>query len=80
LAIALADDGSDAETASWIAAEPERDLRTTWIRRDHNFGLFAKLNAALNDYPWPEVMLLCSDDRLVPHAVAQAKQMRSCWP
>jgi glycosyltransferase involved in cell wall biosynthesis len=76
----LADDGSDAETASWIAAEPERDLRTTWIRRDRNLGLFANLNAALNDYPWQEVMLLCSDDRLLPHAVAQAKQMRSCWP
>jgi glycosyltransferase involved in cell wall biosynthesis len=76
----LADDGSDADTAAWIAAGPDRDSRTTWIRRDRNLGLFANLNAALNYYPWQEVMLLCSDDRLLPHAVAQAKQLRSCWP
>ena len=77
----LADDGSDGATAAWIAAGPAKDPRTIWIRRSQNLGLFANLNAALEtlaEGSW--VLLLCSDDRLLPHAVAGLNQLRLAWP
>lgn len=77
----IADDGSDDYTANWIESEPAKDCRTNWIRRKHNIGLFANLNAALDTLPihtW--VLLLCSDDRLLPHAVATIKKLQNQWP
>jgi len=77
----IADDGSDGATAAWIAAVPAKDQRTIWIRRSQNLGLFANLNAALetlDEISW--VLLLCSDDRLLPNAVATIKKLRNQWP
>ncbi len=77
----IADDGSDGATAAWIAAGPAKDQRTIWIRRSQNLGLFANLNAALetlDEISW--VLLLCSDDRLLPDAVATIKKLRNQWP
>ena len=77
----IADDGSDADTASWINSGPALDPRTTWLKRTRNIGLFANLNDALSRIElsaW--VLLLCSDDRLLPHAVATIKKLRNQWP
>lgn len=77
----IADDGSDDYTANWIESEPAKDCRTNWIRRKHNIGLFANLNAALDTLPihsW--VLLLCSDDRLLPDAVSNIKNLQRDWP
>jgi len=76
----IADDGSDADTASWINSGPALDPRTTWLKRTRNIGLFANLNDALSRIEvsaW--VLLLCSDDRLLPHAVATIKKLRNQW-
>ena len=72
---------ADDLTASWIATGPAKDQRTIWIRRSQNLGLFANLNAALetlDEISW--VLLLCSDDRLLPEAVATIKKLRNQWP
>ena len=77
----IADDGSDDYTANWIESEPAKDCRTNWIRRKNNIGLFANLNAALDTLPinsW--VLLLCSDDRLLPDAVSNIKNFQRDWP
>ena len=77
----IADDGSDDYTANWIESEPAKDCRTNWIRRKHNIGLFANLNAALDTLPihsW--VLLLCSDDRLLPDAISNIKNLQLDWP
>jgi len=77
----IADDGSDDYTANWIESEPAKDCRTNWIRRKHNIGLFANLNAALDPLPihsW--VLLLCSDDRLLPDAISNIKNLQRDWP
>jgi glycosyltransferase involved in cell wall biosynthesis len=77
----IADDGSDDYTANWIESEPAKDCRTNWIRRKHNIGLFANLNAALDTLPihsW--VLLLCSDDRLLPDAILNIKNLLRDWP
>ena len=77
----IADDGSDDYTANWIESEPAKDCRTNWIRRKHNIGLFANLNAALDTLPihsW--VLLLCSDDRLLPDAISNIKNLQREWP
>ena len=77
----IADDGSDGATEAWIAAVPAKDPRTIWIRRSQNLGLFANLNSALEtlaEGSW--VLLLCSDDRLLPHAVATIKKLQNQWP
>jgi glycosyltransferase involved in cell wall biosynthesis len=76
----LADDGSDAETAAWIAAVPAKDPRTTWIRRPSNLGLFANLNQAIADHESEWLLLLCSDDRLLPHALQTLETLRQQWP
>ncbi|NBQ97653.1 MAG: glycosyltransferase [Bacteroidetes bacterium] len=76
----LADDGSDSATASFIAEGPARDHRTTWIRRAQNLGLFANLNGAMGQQPSPWWLLLCSDDRLLPDAVARLRQLHTAWP
>ena len=77
----IADDGSDADTASWINSGPALDPRTTWLKRTCNIGLFANLNDALSRIElsaW--VLLLCSDDHLLPHAVAAIKKLQNQWP
>lgn len=77
----IADDGSDANTASWINSGPALDPRTTWLKRTRNIGLFANLNDALNRIElsgW--VLLLCSDDRLLPNAVTTIKKLQNQWP
>ena len=77
----IADDGSDDLTASWIAAEPAVDSRTTWRRRSQNLGLFENLNSALNTLsPNCWVLLLCSDDRLLPNAISSIKSLLNTWP
>ena len=77
----IADDGSDDDTAAWISSDPALDSRTTWLRRPQNLGLFANLNDAINcinDTGW--VLLLCSDDRLLPNAIATVRHLQQKWP
>ena len=76
----LADDGSDPATAAFITNGPAQDPRTTWIRRPQNLGLFANLNGALRQQFSPWWLLLCSDDRLLPDAVARLRQLQVTWP
>jgi glycosyltransferase involved in cell wall biosynthesis len=76
----IADDGSDESTAAWIEENPVLDQRTSWLRRTKNLGLFANLNYALNSLPlkgW--ILLLCSDDRLLPDGIAILKNLILSW-
>lgn len=78
----IADDGSDLTTQKllkhWIAQQS--DPRIRWVRRSHNLGLFANLNQAIREAETDWVLLLCSDDLLLPTALTTLKQLRNSWP
>lgn len=78
----IADDGSDAVTqdflARWLAEHA--DPRVRWVRRPQNLGLFANLNKAIEDADTEWVVLLCSDDLLLPSAVEEVEKLRNRWP
>jgi len=78
----IADDGSDAVTQGfverWLARHP--DPRISWVRRPQNLGLFANLNKAIEEAVTGWVLLLCSDDLLLPSAVHELKALRQRWP
>lgn len=78
----IADDGSDAVTKvfleRWLADHPDR--RMLWARRPQNLGLFANLNQAIEDADTEWVLLLCSDDLLLPSAVQEIEKLRHQWP
>ena len=79
----IADDGSDADTQafikSWIDSQ-NHDTRVRWVRRPQNLGLFGNLNRAIEESQSEWVLLLCSDDLLLPHALGQLNEMRERWP
>ena len=78
----IADDGSDSVTQGflkrWVAEHADPRLR--WLRRPQNLGLFANLNQAIEDADTEWVVLLCSDDLLLPWAVQEVEKLRSRWP
>ena len=79
----ISDDGSDADTQafikSWIDSQND-DARVRWVRRPQNLGLFKNLNRAIEESPSEWVLLLCSDDLLMPHALGRIHEMRGRWP
>ena len=78
----IADDGSDAGTAAflerWLHAHG--DGRVSWQRRPCNLGLFANLNQAIAEADTSWVLLLCSDDLLMPGALTRLEELRLQWP
>ena len=78
----IADDGSDRVTQSfienWIAGHA--DPRIRWLRRPQNLGLFANLNQAIEESETDWLLLLCSDDVLLPSAVEKIGKLRLRWP
>ena len=78
----IADDGSDAVTQGflerWLAEHA--DPRIRWVRRPQNLGLFANLNRAITEAKTDWVLLLCSDDLLLPLALHTIEAMRQRWP
>jgi glycosyltransferase involved in cell wall biosynthesis len=79
----IADDGSDADTQafiqSWIDSQ-NQDTLVRWVRRPKNLGLFGNLNRAIEESQSEWVLLLCSDDLLVPHAIERIREMCERWP
>ena len=79
----IADDGSDADTQafikSWIESQ-NHDTRVQWVRRPQNLGLFGNLNSAIEESQSEWVLLLCSDDLLLPHAMGRIHEMCERWP
>lgn len=79
----IADDGSDAATRRTLAAWVDRhrgDHAIHWLRRPRNLGLFANLNDAIESVSAPWLLLLCSDDLLLPTAVETLAATRRRWP
>ena len=78
----VADDGSDADTQafiqSWIDSQ-NHDKRVRWVRRPQNLGLFGNLNRAIEESQSEWVLLLCSDDLLLPHAIGRIHEMCERW-
>jgi GT2 family glycosyltransferase len=78
----IADDGSDAATAAFLEEwmQAHGNSRVQWQRRPRNLGLFANLNQAIAEATTAWVLLLCSDDLLLPGALRHLKQLRERWP
>ena len=78
----IADDGSDSVTQSFLErwVEDRADPRVRWVRRPQNLGLFANLNKAIEEADTEWVLLLCSDDLLLPLAVQEIEKLRQRWP
>ncbi|MCP9830276.1 glycosyltransferase [Synechococcus sp. HJ21-Hayes] len=78
----IADDGSDASTQQFLQAWVERQggERVEWRRRPQNLGLFANLNQAINEATTEWVLLLCSDDLLLPTALTRLSELWQQWP
>jgi GT2 family glycosyltransferase len=78
----IADDGSDASTQQFLQGWMERHggERVEWQRRPQNLGLFANLNQAINEATTEWVLLLCSDDLLLPTALTRLSELRQQWP
>ena len=78
----IADDGSEIDTNSFIERwmSQHADPRIRWIRRPQNLGLFANLNQAIEEAETAWVLLLCSDDLLLPSAIEKIEELRVCWP
>lgn len=68
--LVIADDCSDNETQSLIQKWTERNkhVPTEWIKREKNLGLFKNLNESIRAISTEWVLLLCSDDLLMPQA------------
>ena len=79
----IADDGSDAQTQAfiqeWIDSQ-EQNSRLRWVRRSKNLGLFGNLNQAMEESTSEWVLLLCSDDLLLPNALSQIQELHERWP
>lgn len=78
----IADDGSDAVTQSFLQrwTSEHADQRIRWVQRPKNLGLFANLNQAIREAKTDWVLLLCSDDLLLPSALSEIKACRERWP
>ena len=78
----IADDGSDEATQrlidSWI--KENQSLQIEWQKRPRNLGLFANLNQAIRESKTDWVLLLCSDDMLMPSAIGRLVELHREWP
>lgn len=79
----IADDGSDRQTQAfiqkWIDSQ-DQGSQLRWVRRAINLGLFGNLNQAIEESTSEWVLLLCSDDILLPNALSQIKELHERWP
>ena len=69
LEILVIDNASTDET--WDVLQSYSDPRLRLIRNDHNIGLFGNLNRCLELAQGEYVLILCSDDRLVPGCISE---------
>lgn len=69
----IADDGS-AESAARLIDQQSVDPRVSVVRWPKNLGLFGNLNASLRMLKTSWHLILCSDDRLEPHAIRYLKR------
>ena len=78
----VADDGSESVTRSLIAAwiSGHRGHNIQWIKRKKNLGLFANLNKAIDESETDWILILCSDDLLLPNAIDTLAGLRKEWP
>ena len=78
----IADDGSDQKTREFISQwnRENRLLDINWVRRERNLGLFANLNKAICEAKYQNILLLCSDDILMPDALARLGVINVKWP
>ena len=80
--LVIADDGSDEATQrlidSWI--KENRNLQVEWHKRPKNLGLFANLNQAISEAKADWVLLICSDDMLMPSAIGRLHELHREWP
>ena len=78
----IADDGSDSVTQGFLKrwVTEHADPRLRWVRRPQNLGLFANLNRAITEAKTDWVLLLCSDDLLLPSALHTIEALRQRWP
>ena len=78
----VADDGSDEITqsliAKWISDHIDQNIE--WIKREKNLGLFGNLNKAIEEASTDWVLILCSDDLLLPDAVDTLTRLMEDWP
>ena len=78
----VADDGSDEVTqsliAKWISDHIDQNIE--WIKREKNLGLFGNLNKAIEEARTDWVLILCSDDLLLPDAVDTLTGLMEDWP
>lgn len=79
----IADDGSDPLTRQWLErwiAHHQRHHEVSWLKRPVNLGLFANLNDAIHASGASWLLLLCTDDLLLPSAVATLRDLRMAYP
>ena len=78
----IADDGSDIETQGFLKEwiESREDTRISWVKRPRNLGLFENLNKAIEEATNEWILLLCSDDILLPSAVGEIQRCIHHWP
>ena len=78
----IADDGSDKETQRYIEewVDARQDERIRWVKRERNLGLFDNLNKAIEESPNEWILLLCSDDILLPNAIDRIQHCIQEWP
>lgn len=78
----IADDGSDAVTHAlvntWTNKHGTHNIQ--WVRREKNLGLFSNLNRAIEDAQAEWVLIVCSDDLLLPDALDTLALLRRDWP
>lgn len=75
----IADDGSDEQTAEFIRQQMG-DSRVQVVTRKQNLGLFANLNAAIDEVNSTWQLILCSDDCLEPDAIGRLKMAIASAP
>ena len=78
----IADDGSDFKTREYLSSWIRRNhkIAVSWKKRARNHGLFANLNMAINEAAHENILLLCSDDTIMPHALEQLDSIASMCP
>lgn len=78
----VADDGSDKATRNFIEGwiSRHKNERITWLQRPQNLGLFGNLNQAISEASTEWIMLLCSDDVLLPSATERVDNLCRMWP
>ena len=77
----IADDGLYKKPQLWLKQwmTIQNNQNITWNKRDLNLGLFGNLNRAIDESTTEWILLLCSDDKLMPHAVEMINTLKDEW-